>query len=271
MRIQGRYDFFERTSQRIGRTMSRYVKGTRTPSSGRSPPWTGSSWTFLIPRWTTSEPRSRPSGLAAPSMCTASSRQPRKAKPAIRSDPPLEPRVSGCKAARNTMCEPTRRRNIRRRSMSRSFEGDAPLALIGPGSPLIGLRCGRVQRQEDDLGEAFADRQIEGVGRGIERAEREGPGEARIDHAERRDDAPARPGGPKPDLARDMTPETNRLAGAHREPGPGRNPILWRALLRGRDDHLIDGNVVSVRRQIARIEGIDRDFALSEILQHVGI
>src|SRR5207247_10119098 len=68
-----------------------------------------------------------------------------------------------------------------------------------------------------------------------------------------------------------MTPETNRLAGAHREPGRGRNPILWRALLRGRDDHVIDGDVVSVRCQIARIEGIDLDFALSEILQHVGI
>src|SRR5207249_3197786 len=63
MQIQGRYDFFERMSQRIGRTVSRYVKGTRTPSSGRSPPWTGSSWIFLIPRWTTSEPRSGPSGL----------------------------------------------------------------------------------------------------------------------------------------------------------------------------------------------------------------
>ena len=68
-----------------------------------------------------------------------------------------------------------------------------------------------------------------------------------------------------------MTPETNRLAGAHGEPGRGRNPILWRALLRGRDDHLIDGDVVSVRGQIARIEGVDRDFALSEILQHVGV
>src|SRR5947208_5542725 len=157
------------------------------------------------------------------------------------------------------MCGPTRRRNIRRRSMSRSFEGDAPLALIGPGSPLIGLRRRRIQRQEDDLGEAFADRQIEGVGRSVERTEREGPGEAGIDHAERRDDAPPRPGGPKPDLARDMTPETNRLAGAHREPGRGGNPISWRTLLRGRDDYLIDGDVVSVRGQIARIEGIDLD------------
>src|SRR5437016_4248505 len=106
------------------------------------------------------------------------------------------------------MCVPTRRRNIRRRSMLPSFEGDAPLALIGPGSPRICLRRGRIQRQEDDLGEAFADRQIEGVRRGVERAEREGPGEAGIDHAERGDDAPPRPRGPKPDLARDMTPET---------------------------------------------------------------
>src|SRR5205809_4200475 len=220
MRIQGRYDFFERTSQRIGRTVSRYVKGTRTPSSGRSPPWTGSSWIFLIPRWTTSEPRSGPSGLAAPSTSTASSRQPRKARPAIGSNPPLEPRGSGRKASRNTMCVPTRRRNIKRRSMSPSFESDAPLALIGPGSPRICLRRGRIQRQEDDLGEAFADRQIEGVRRGVERAEREGPGEAGIDHAERGEDAPPRPCGPKPDLARDMTPETNRLACAHREAGP---------------------------------------------------
>src|SRR5436189_5749362 len=165
------------------------------------------------------------------------------------------------------MCVPTRRRNIRRRSMLPSFEGEALLALMRPGSLRICLRRGRIQRQEDDLGEAFADRQIEGVRRGVERAEREGPGEAGIDHAERGDDAPPRPCGPKPDLARDMTPETNRLAGAHREPGRGRNPILWRALLRGQDDHLIDGDGVSVRWPISRNEGVDRALALSEMLQ----
>src|SRR5437773_6705119 len=112
------------------------------------------------------------------------------------------------------MCVPTRRRNIKRRSMSPSFESDAPLALICPGSPRICLRRGRIQRQEDDLGEAFADRQIEGVRRGVERAEREGPGEAGIDQAERGADAPPRPCGPKPDLARDMTPETNQIGRA---------------------------------------------------------
>src|SRR5207247_7907143 len=99
------------------------------------------------------------------------------------------------------------------------------LALRSPGAPRIGRRRGRIQRQEDDLGEAFADRQIEGVRRGVERAEREGPGEAGIDHAERGDDAPPRPCGPKPDLARDMTPETNRLEGAPREPGRAPTPI----------------------------------------------
>src|SRR5439155_468124 len=156
-------------------------------------------------------------------------------------------------------------------------QGDAH-AILGQVAPVDRVILDLPHSAMDYLGAAFQALGARGPVHvyGILEAAEEGEARNQIQSAARTGgfrmkDLSPRPGGPKPDLARDMTPETNRLAGAHREPGRGRNPILWRALLCGRDDHLIDGDVVSVRRQIARIEGIDRDFALSEILQHVGI
>src|SRR5947208_3629300 len=110
-----------------------------------------------------------------------------------------------------------------RRSTSRSFERHTALSLVGPRALLVRLRRRGLQREEDDLREPLADWQLEDVGAAVQRAEGEGPGEAGIDHAEGRQDPPAGPGRPKPELARDMSAETDGLAGADREPSRRRD------------------------------------------------
>src|SRR5207244_12892202 len=130
--------------------------------------------------------------------------------------------------SKSPLCEPTRSAHTRQRtttshSTSRSFERHAALSLIRSGALLVRLRRRRLQRQEEALREPLADRQLEDIGAAIQRAEGEGPGEAGIDHAEGRQDPPASPGRPEPELACDMSAETDGLARADREPSRWRD------------------------------------------------
>src|SRR5439155_392390 len=81
----------------------------------------------------------------------------------------------------------TRRRNTTLPSTSPSPERDAFLVLVRSRASLVGLRGGRVEGQEDDLSEPLTDRQLKGLGRRVEGAEGEGPGETRVDDPERCD------------------------------------------------------------------------------------
>src|SRR5438094_9077333 len=90
-----------------------------------------------------------------------------------------------------TTCAAIHRRNTTPRSTSRSPERDAFLVLVGSGATLVGLRGGRLEGHEDDLGEPLSDRQLKGLGRRVEGAEGERPGERRVDDPERCDAAPA--------------------------------------------------------------------------------
>src|SRR5439155_1922838 len=56
-----------------------------------------------------------------------------------------------------------RRRNTTSRSTSRPFERHTALTLIGPRALLVRLRRRRLQRQEYDLDEPFADRTLQDI------------------------------------------------------------------------------------------------------------
>src|SRR2546422_4430697 len=226
------------------------MKAMPAESWTRSHRSTASSWTSRIRRSTTSRTPSQRSGRGG-SSTSIGSWSGRTSRPRwTESEPSLQRPGS-----KSPLCEPTRSAHTRRpnttsRSTSRSFERHTALSLVGPRALLVRLRRRGLQREEDDLREPLADRQLEDVGAAIQRAEGEGPGETGLDHGEGRQDPPAGPGRPKPELARDVPAETDGLAGANREPSRRRDPCnpLSRSRVRGWDEGLLDRDGVTVRR-----------------------
>src|SRR2546426_2423205 len=167
----------------------------------------------------------------------------------------------------------TRRRSTTWHSTSRSFERHAALALVRPRALLVRLRRRGLQREEDDLREPLADWQLEDVGAAIQGAESEGPGEAGINHAEGRQNPPAGPGRPEPELACDMSAETDGLAGADREPGRRRDPRdpLTRPRVRGWDQDLLDRDIITVRREVLLIKRLDPQLPFRNIPTYASV
>src|SRR5204862_699842 len=163
-----------------------------------------------------------------------------------------------------------RRRNNTLPSTSPPPERDAFLVLVRSRASLAGLRGGRFEGQEDVLSEPLSDRQLKGLGRRVEGAEGEGPGETRVDDPERCDDPTAGPGRPQPDLAGDVPPQLDRLSSADGESGPRGDAVRIRLPLRRGHDHFVDGNVVSVRSEIPGIERLDSYLAFRDVRQDVG-
>src|SRR5207247_8093204 len=145
-----------------------------------------------------------PSGAAARSTCTGSSNSRRRRTRNARSVLLPAPRGSEWWTFGGITSARIRRRNTIPHSTSRSLEGHALLALVGPGPTVVRLGRGRVERQEDNLGEPLADRELQDVGRRVERAEREGAGETRGEHSEGCNDPSSRPRGPARYLTREV-------------------------------------------------------------------
>src|SRR2546426_5856857 len=249
------------------------MKVMPTISSRKSRRSAASSSTSRIRRSTTSRTRSRRSGPVGSPMYigswTGRTSLPR------RTESGSSPQRPG---SRSPLCEPTRsahtrRRNATSRSTSRSFEGHTALPLVRPRALLVRLRRRGLQREEDDLREPLADRQLEDVGAAVQCAEGEGPGEAGIDHAEGRQDPPAGPGRPKPELARDVPAETDGLASANREPSRRRDPCnpLSRSRVRGWDEDLLDRDVITVRREVLLVERLDPQLPFRHIPTNVSV
>src|SRR5207249_9308876 len=235
------------------------MKAMPAESWTRSHRSTASSWTSRIRRSTTSRTPSRRSGSMG-SSTSIGSWSGRTSRPRWTESERLQ-QQPGSKSPR---CEPTRSAHTRRpnttsRSTSRSFERHTALSLVGPRALLVRLRRRGLQREEDDLREPLADWQLEDVGAAIQGAESEGPGEAGINHAEGRQNPPAGPGRPEPELACDMSAETDGLAGADREPGRRRDPCdpLTRPSVRGWDQDLLDRDIITVRREVLLIKRLD--------------
>src|SRR3989449_1226011 len=242
-------------------------------SWARSHRSTVSSSTSRIRRSTISRTPSRQSGRAGSSTSIGSW-----------SGRTSRPRRTGCgppprrPGSTSPLCEPTRcahprRRNPTSRSMSRSFERHAALPLVRPRAFLVRLRGRRLQREEDDLRESLADRELEDIGAAIQRAEGEGPGEAGIDHAERRENPPAGPSRPEPDLAGDVSAETDGLAGADGEPSRRRDPCdpLTGPHVRPRDQDFLNRDVITVRREVLLVERLDPQLPFRQVPTNVSV
>src|SRR5881296_4668409 len=249
------------------------MKVIPTISSRKSRRSTASSSTSRIPPSTTSRTRSRRSGPVGSSMCIGSWSG-RTSLPRRTASGPSPQRPG----SRSPLCEPTRsahtrRRNATSRSTSRSFERHTALPLVRPRALLVRLRRRGLQREEDDLREPLADRQLEDIRTAIQRAEGEGPGEAGIDHAEGRQDPPAGPGRPEPELACDMSAETDGLAGADREPSRRRDSCdpLTRPSVRGWDQDLLDRDIITVRREVLLIKRLDPQLPFRNIPTYVSV
>src|SRR5881628_1585003 len=262
-----------RTSGPTAWTESRRMKAMPAESWTRSHRSTASSWTSRIRRSTTSRTPSRRSGRGG-SSTSIGSWSGRTSRPRWTESEP-SPQRPGSKSP---LCEPTRSAHTRQRnttshSTSRSFERHAALSLIRSGALLVRLRRRGLQREEDNLREPLADRQLEDVGAAIQRAEGEGPGEAGIEHAEGRQDPPAGPGRPKPELARDVPAETDGLASANREPSRRRDPCnpLSRSRVRGWDEDLLDRDVITVRREVPLVERLDPQLPFRHIPTNVSV
>src|SRR6059036_3861707 len=232
------------------------MKVMPTISSRKSRRSTASSSTSRIPPSTTSRTRSRRSGPVGSSMCIGSWSG-RTSLPRRTASGPSPQRPG----SRSPLCEPTRSAHTRRpnttsRSTSRSFERHAALSLVRPRALLVRLRRRGLQREE-----------------AIQRAEGEGPGEAGIDHAEGRQDPPAGPGRPKPELARDVPAETDGLASANREPSRRRDPCnpLSRSRVRRWDEDLLDRDVITVRREVLLVERLDPQLPFRHIPTNVSV
>src|SRR2546425_4431339 len=235
------------------------MKAMPAESWTRSHRSTASSWTSRIRRSTTSRTPSRRSGRGGSSM-SIGSWSGRTSRPRwTESEPSLQRPGSKLPLYEPTRSAHTRRPNTTSHSTSRSFERHAALSLVGPRALLVRLRRRGLQREEDNLREPLADWQLEDVGAAIQRAEGEGPGEASIDHAEGRQGPSAGPGRPEPELACDMSAETDGLAGADREPSRRRDPCdpLTRPRVRGWDEDLLDHDVITVPREALLVERLD--------------
>src|SRR2546427_3078249 len=230
------------------------MKAMPAGSWTRSHRSTASSWTSRIRRSTTSRTPSQRSGRGG-SSTSIGSWSGRTSRPRwTESEPSLQRPGSKSPLYEPTRSAHTRRPNTTSRSTSRSFERHAALSLVRPRALLVRLRRRGLQREEDNLREPLADRQLEDVGAAIQRAEGEGPGEAGIDHAEGRQDPPAGPGRPKPELARAVPAETDGLARANREPSRRRGPCKppSRSRVRRMDKDLPDSDVIT-RQQGGRL------------------
>src|SRR2546422_7141870 len=249
------------------------MKAMPAESWTRSHRSTASSWTSRIRRSTTSRTPSQRSGRGG-SSTSIGSWSGRTSRPRwTESEPSLQRPGS-----KSPLCEPTRsahtrRRNTTSRSTSRSFEGHTALPLVRPRALLVRLRRRGLQREEDDLREPLADRQLEDIGAAIQCAEGEGPGETGIDYAEGRQDPPASPGRPEPELACDMSAETDGLARADREPSRWRDPCdpLTRPSVRGWDEDLLDRDVITVRREVLLVERLDPQLPFRHIPTNVSV
>src|SRR2546428_7256688 len=242
-------------------------------SSRKSRRSTASSWTSRIRRLTTSRTRSRRSGSMG-SSTSIGSWSGRTSRPRWTESEP-SPQRPGSKSP---LCEPTqsahtRQRNTTSHSTSRSFDRHTALSLVGPRALLVRLRRRGLQREEDDLREPLADWQLEDVGAAVQRAEGEGPGEAGIDHAEGRQDPPAGPGRPKPEVARDVPAETDGLASANREPSRRRGPRnpLRRSRVRRWDVGHHDRAVRTVRRELVLFARLDPQLPFRHIPTNVSV
>src|SRR3989441_6628540 len=240
-----------RTSGPTAWTESQHMKAMPAESWTRSHRSTASSSTSRIPRSTTSRTRSRRSGREESSTSIGSwsgrTSRPRRTE----SGPSLQRPGS-----RSPRCEPTRsmhtrRRNTMSRSTSRSFERHTALALVRPRTLLVSLRRRGLQREEDDLREPLADRQLEDIGAAIQCPEGEGAGEPGIDHPEGRQNPLAGPSRPEPDLAGDVSAETDGLAGADGEPSRRRDPCdpLTGPYVRPRDQDFLKRDVITAPRE----------------------
>src|SRR3989441_3279561 len=249
------------------------MKVMPTISSRKSRRSAASSSTSRIRRSTTSRTRSRRSGPVGSSMYIGSwsgrTSLPRRTE----SGP--SPQRPG---SRSPLCEPTRsahtrRRNATSRSTSRSFERHTALPLVRPRALLVRLRRRGLQREEDNLREPLADRQLEDIGAAIQRAEGEGAGEAGIDHAEGGQNPPPRPCRPEPELAGEVSAEDDGLAGADREPSPRRDPCdpLSGPRVRGRDEDLLDRDVITVRREVLLVGRLDPQLPFRQVPANVSV
>src|SRR5213594_4132503 len=249
------------------------MKAMPAESWTRSHRSTASSWTSRIRRSTTSRTPSRRSGRGG-SSTSIGSWSGRTSRPRWTESEPLQ-QQPGSKSPLSdpTRSAHTRQRNTTSRSTSRSFERHAALPLVRPRALLVRLRRRGLQREEDDLREPLADRQLEDIGTAIQRAEGEGPGEAGIDHAEGRQDPPASPGRPEPELACDMSAETDGLARADREPSRWRDPCdpLTRPSVRGWDQDLLDRDIITVRREVLLIKRLDPQLPFRNIPTYVSV
>src|SRR5213080_3603686 len=242
-------------------------------SYDRSRPSTASSSTSRTRRSTTSRTRSRQSGLGGWSTCIASWSGRTSEPQQTASEAWLRRPVWRFGIFSSTRSARIRRRNTTSRSTSRSFERHTALPLVGPRALLVRLRRRGLQREEDDLREPLADWQLEDVGAAIQGAESEGPGESGINHAEGRQHPPAGPGRPEPELACDMSAETDGLAGADREPGRRRDPCdpLTRPSVRGWDQDLLDRDIITVRREVLLIKRLDPQLPFRNIPTYVSV
>src|SRR2546425_3166221 len=239
----------------------------------RSHPSTASSLTFRTRPSTTSRTPSQQSGRAG-SYTSIGSWSGRTSRPR-RTESGLSPQRPGSASppCDPTRSAPTRRRNTTSRSTSRSFERHTALPLVRPRALLVRLRRRGLQREEDDLREPLADRQLEDIGAAIQRAEGEGAGEAGIDHAEGRQHPPAGPCRPEPELTGEVSAEDDGLAGADREPSPRRDPCdpLSGPRVRGRDEDLLDRDVITVRREVLLVERLDPQLPFRQVPANVSV
>src|SRR2546426_391296 len=180
--------------------------------------------------------------------------------------------------SRSPLCGPTGfahtgRRNTTSRSTSRSFERHTALPLVRPRALLVSLRRRGLQREEDDLREPLADRQLEGIGAAIQSPEAEGAGEPGIDHPEGRQNPLAGPSRPEPDLAGDVSAETDGLAGADGEPSRRRDPCdpLTGPYVRPRDQDFLNRDVITVRREGLLVERLDPQLRFRQVPTNVSV